>query len=97
MESKMKKDFQKAVKMFRESTEYHGEHPKAMMTAQQMRKGTATINCGRAEFGEELAPKVIKFPAFVEWCETYGIKTVEIEIAKEASYMKPQYQIRVTY
>ena len=93
----MKKDFQKAVKAFRDGSEYHGEYPKAMMTAQQMRKGTATINCGRAEFGEELAPKVLAFQGFVDWCVAYGVKTVQVEIAKEASYMKPQYQIRVTY
>ena len=93
----MKKDFQKAVKAFRDGSDYHGEYPKAMMTSQQMRKGTATINCGRAEFGKELAPKVVAHKGFVDWCVAYGIKTVEIEIAKEASYMKPQYQIRVTY
>ena len=93
----MKKDFQKAVKAFRDGSEYHGEYPKAMMTKQQMYKGTATINCGRAEFGKELAPKVVASEAFVAWCVAYGIKTVQVEIAKEASYMKPQYQIRVTY
>ena len=93
----MKKDFQKAVKMFREEHGYNGEYPKAMMTAQQMRKGTATINCGRAEFGQNLAPQVKEFAPFIEWCKTYGIKTADIEIAREASYMKPQYQIRVTY
>ena len=93
----MKKDFQKAVKAFRDGTDYHGEYPKAMMTKQQMYKGTATINCGRAEFGQELAPKVLASEAFVAWCKEYGIKSAEIEIAREASYMKPQYQIRVTY
>jgi hypothetical protein len=93
----MKKDFQKAVKTFRDGSDYHGEYPKAMMTAQQMYKRTATINCGRAEFGEELAPKVLAHKDFVDWCVAYGIKTVKVEIAKEASYMKPQYQIRVTY
>ena len=93
----MKKDFQKAVKAFRDSTEYHGEYPKAMMTAYQMRLGTATINCGRAEFGQELAPKVLASEAFKAWCAAYGIKSAEIEIAREASYMKPQYQIRIRY
>ena len=108
--SNMKKDFQKAVKAYRDTlpdvtwylggdrTEQHRpEIPKAMMTAQQMRKGTATINCGRGEYGKALAPKVAESEQFVAWCEAYGIKTVQIEIAKEPSYMKPQYQIRVTY
>ena len=108
--SDMKKDFQKAVKAYRDTlpdiTHYFGggrteigrpELPKAMMTAQQMRKGTATINCGRGDYGKALAPKVVASEQFVAWCEAYGIKTVQIEIAKEASYMKPQYQIRVTY
>jgi len=93
----MKKDFQKAVKAFRDGSKYHGEYPKAMMTAQQMRKGTATINCGRADFGKELAPQVLASEPFVAWCVAYNIKTVQVEIIKEASYMKPQYQIRVTY
>jgi predicted outer membrane repeat protein len=48
----MKKDFQKAVKAFRDGSKYHGEYPKAMMTAQQMRKGTATINGGTINANE---------------------------------------------
>lgn len=93
----MKKELQKLVKAFRDGQETPSEFPKAMMTAQQMRKGTATINCGRAERGETRAPLMKEYPPFIEWCEAFGIKTVEIEVAREASYMKPQYQIRVTY
>lgn len=93
----MKKELQKLVKAFRDGQEVPSEYPKAMMTAQQIAKGTATINCGRAEVGKNRAPKMVAFPPFIEWVEKFGIKSVEVEIAQEASYMKPQYQIRVTY
>lgn len=58
----MKKDFQKAVKAYRDTlpkvTQYYStgevrgvynpEYPKAMFTEQQARKCTATVNCGWA-------------------------------------------------
>ena len=94
---KMQKDFQKAIKAYRDSQEDASSYPKAMMTSQQMCKGTATVNCGRSEIGKNRAPKVMAFPPFVEWCETYWIKSIQIETVQEASYMLPQYQIRVTY
>ena len=93
----MKKDLQKVVKAFRDEQETPSEYPKAMMTAQQMSKGTATINCGRNENGKARSEKMIKYPPFLEWCKTFGVKATEIEVAREASYMLPQYQIRVTY
>lgn len=93
----MKKALQNVCKTFRDTQGESSAFPKAMMTQQQIRLNTATINCGRAEYGEERSAQVMKFAPFLEWCETFGIKTVKVEIAREASYMKPQYQIRVTY
>jgi hypothetical protein len=104
----MKKDFQKVVKAYRDTlpdvtwylsggkTEQHRpEIPKAMMTEQQMRKGTATVNCGFGEQSIERAEAVKDYPPFVAWCKTYGIKTVVIERVKY--YDNFQGQIRVTY
>ena len=93
----MKKELQKVIKAFRDEQKEASAYPKAMMTAQQMRKGTATINCGRSDCGNERSQKVLSYKPFIEWCDANGIKTCEVEIAQEASYMKPQYQIRVTY
>ena len=107
----MKKDLQKAVKMFRDSlpdvTYYYStgevrciskpEYPKAIMTERQMQKGTATINCSYGEKAKETAESVKAFPPFVAWCETYGIKTVTIETVNNPYGSVMQYQIRVTY
>jgi hypothetical protein len=107
----MKKDFQKVVKMFRETlpavTQHYStgevrkvsapEYPKAMMTAQQMRKGTATVNFSTGKRAKENAEAFMNYIPFVAWCETYGIKRIEIETAKNAYGSADQYQIRVTY
>jgi hypothetical protein len=95
----MKKDLQKAIKAFLNAQEKQSEYPKAMMTAQQMRKGTATINCGYDEIGKARAPHVIAFQPFIDWCVAYGIKTVEVESVSGSYSLNcgAQYQIRVTY
>ena len=107
----MKKDFQKVVKMFRDSLpdimgrRWTGENwvrdrpirpefPKAMMTKQQMDKGTATINFGSA-MNEDTIPNAVAFktyPPFVTWCETYGAQVVGIEMNQDN-----RYQLRVTF
>ena len=110
MNSNMKKDFQKVVKMFRDElpkvTQYYStgevrkvaspEYPKAMMTAQQMRKGTATINCDWGDKAKKTAEAFAKYPPFVTWCESYGIKQVITEqVIVGGRYT--QHQIRVMY
>ena len=49
MNSEVKKEFQKVVAHIRaernKSRERKSEYPKAMMTGQQMKKRTATVNC----------------------------------------------------
>lgn len=112
MTSNMKKDFQKVVKMFRESLpDYMGlcynfetrkyeetpcrpEHPKAMMTEQQIRNRTATINCGRKQGkpDEEKAIGMMNYEPFKIWCESYGIKSVNREVNSDNCS-----QIRVTF
>ena len=77
---RMKKDFQKAIGAIRK--EMNSQYPKAMMTGQQMRKNTATVNCGgehRSEqYSVELACQVIDDKRFKEFLTTYNA-TAEIE------------------
>jgi hypothetical protein len=92
----MKKDFQKAIKSIRDGQTVRSEYPKAMMTAQQMRKCTATVNCGSGLNGSKRMAVVAASHYFVEWCITYGVRSVSQEEVANA-YGNPQYQIRVTY
>ena len=108
--SNMKKDFQKVVKMFRDDlpdvTYYYStgeirkiakpEYPKAMMTEQQIRKGTATVNCDYGDNAKEVAEAFKEYPPFVTWCESYGIKRVNVEAVKNGGRYV-QYQVRVIY
>lgn len=60
-----KKEFQKFVKKYRGEGE---EFPKAMMHGSQIRKRTATINCGRKN-SKELAKKIVsssEFDSFIK-------------------------------
>ena len=112
MDNNMKKDFQKVVKMFRDSLPdvealclnfetrkwemmmVRPEHPKAMMTNAQIKNGTATINCGRAngKSNETYAIDMMSFEPFKVWCESYGIKTVKCEVNSDNCR-----QVRVTF
>ena len=104
----MKKDFQKAVKMFRDKLpgltftywengkemEARPEYPKAMMTAQQERKKTATINFGRESKKDNwaAAEAFMEHPAFVAWLEQYAILSARIETSNDHNV-----QIRVNW
>ena len=103
MASNMKKDFQKVVRMFRDTlpdvTNWRNEpcrpeFPKAMMTEQQMRNGTATINLGyKGEEGaKELANKLNAFNPFVTWCESYGATVTAVELNPDR-----RWQIRIRF
>ena len=109
----MKKDFQKVVKMFRDTlpdvmngrwtgngwvydVSARPEYPKAMMTSQQMAKGTATVNIGCGKQAQEEVEDFQKYEPFVAWCESYGIKTITVEHVGNA-YGLTQTQIRVTF
>ena len=109
-----KKDFQKAVKAFRDTLpDYMGlrwtgtdwakekpcrpEYPKAIMTASQIRKGTATINCSYGTGAKELAEKMMNFPQFKEWCEEWGIKKVYIETVPNPYGEVMQIQVRIIF
>lgn len=101
----MKKEFQKAVKAFRDTLpdviwhlsggieELHRpEYPKAMMTASQIRKGTATINCMTGHVDE-----MMNFPQFVAWCKEWGIKKVVTEVVKYPYGSGTMKQIRIYF
>ena len=99
----MKKDFQKVVRMYRDTlpdvTNWRNEpcrpeFPKAMMTEQQIRKGTATVNLGYAkeERARELFNGLTAFAPFVVWCESYGATVTGLELNPDGRY---QVRIRV--
>ena len=106
----MKKGFQKAVKAFRDTlpdvtwylsggrTELHRpEYPKAMMTAAQIRKGTATINCSYGDKAKGIAESLINFPQFKAWCDEWDIKKVFIETVPNPYGEVMQIQIRIIF
>lgn len=103
----MKNDFQKVVKMFRDNlpkvTEYYStgevrkisspEYPKAMMTDQQMRKNTATINFGwNSEKALDKLETFKKYEPFVIWCESYKVKNIGVELNSDN-----RYQLRINF
>ena len=106
----MKKDFQKAVKAFRDTLpdviwhlsggreELHRpEYPKAMMTSSQIRKGTATINCSYGDKAKETAESLINFPQFKAWCDEWDVKKVFIETVPNPYGEVMQIQIRIIF
>lgn len=95
----MKKEFSKIITAIRnergEETRRNLSFPKAMMTAAQMEKHTATVNCGgewgTAESTKAIAEVVMNDERFVAFLEKYkATATVEINNFKT-------YQIRITY
>ncbi len=106
MNSKMKKDFQKIVKAFRDALpDEHFIHymtkqectcrpelPKAMMTQQQERNRTATANFGKTANAAANAERFLASDTFASWCTEYGINRAYIEINSDKCY-----QVRVNY
>ena len=104
--SKIKKDLQKTVKSIRDELNaakgeagkkrcLANEIPKAMMTAAQMEKGTATVNCGAGWFNAtqtgDLASKVYNSPYFKEFL-TRANATAKIEsVAGSAGQVRIYY------
>lgn len=66
-----KKLFQKMVKSLRKEGE---EFPKAMMFGSQIRKRTATINCGRRNKSNEIAKRVVGSEEFIEFVEENNVR-----------------------
>lgn len=101
----MKKDFQKLVKHYRDQKPdvmgynwrtgkrdlpCRPELPKAMMTEQQIRNRTATINFGREGLTE--AQRFTSYEPFTAWCQAFGIEHTAVEINPDG-----KFQIRVTW
>ena len=94
---RFKKEFQKAVKAYRDTLpnvtryasaggtrEVRPEYPKAMLTARQAEKRTATINfgCWAREYEDKLSKRVEDFKEFLpfqDWCAQYGVKLAGVE------------------
>lgn len=88
-----KKEFQKVIATIR--NEGNSGFPKAMMTRQQMVKGTATVNCGgewrTKEYTETLSAAIMKDTRFQSLIEKYNA-TAEVELNTFGTY-----QIRINY
>lgn len=87
----MKKDFQKVIGKIRKELGA-GEYPKAMMTAQQQAKNTATVNCWGSK---ERADAVIKHPLFTDFLKRYGA-IAQLE-QKDEGWSYPIHHIRIRY
>lgn len=74
----IKKEFAKVIGKIRKEND--DAFPKAMMTGQQVAKGTATVNCGgewrSADYSMGLAMKVNADPRFQEFLTKYGAMAV---------------------
>lgn len=100
----IKKDFQKTVKAIRDrmnaGKEYKSEYPKAMMTGQQMKKRTATINCGyglwyTANERKERAINVMNAPEFDSFLARWNADA-DIE-EKDNGERYTTIQVRIKY
>lgn len=91
---KTKKDFQKVIGAIRKEAGT-GSFPKPMMTAAQMMKNEATVNCGgewsTAEKTLERANKVMQDSRFVAFLEAHNAKA-----GLELNNFKT-YQIRIHF
>jgi hypothetical protein len=86
----LKKDLQKTVKKFRDAlpdrVDWYGrpcrpEYPKAMLTGQQLAKGTATINFGHnCEANHTKLADFASSDEFKAFCEKHGVKVGAKEI-----------------
>ena len=93
-----KKDLQKAIKAIRDTytiiTGEKQEYPKAMMTGQQEEKNTATVNCGRRPWVQDvdqIANIVMNDPLFKAFLAQYKA-TANFEINSEGNK-----QIRINF
>lgn len=86
----LKKDLQKTVKKYRDTlpdlTDWYGRtvrpaYPKAMLTGQQMEKGTATINFGHnCEANHNKLAAFASSDEFKAFCEKHSVKVGPTEI-----------------
>ena len=89
----MKKDLQKLAKVRRDAKGSGHDHPKAMMTSQQMFNSTATVN-----FGSARGPALNEANAFLasadvqKFCEVYGVWSTAVELNFDN-----RYQVRFLY
>ena len=103
----IKKELQKVVKSFRDALpdvtytdrngelhSYRSDWPKAMMTNQQIAKGTATVNFGCANSDRPLAnaENFQKYEPFIKWCESFGVKVAGMELNNDN-----RWQLRVLF
>lgn len=66
-----KKEFQKMVKSLRKEGE---EFPKAMMFGSQIRKRTATINCGKTSRSSDVVERILTSSEFDDFVKEQNVK-----------------------
>lgn len=93
--AEVKKEFQKVVATIRKELNAEAgkayEYPKAMMTGQQMRKNTATVNCGHSF---TRPAKVFEHPAFKAFLQKHNA-AASTELVGPKDYT--QYQLRLCF
>lgn len=92
----VKKEFQKIVgKVRKELNTKYGtsyEYPKAMMTGQQIKKRTATINCSRSQ---RMACEVINHPAVIAFLRSNNA-AAKLEQVQDGGW-GTQHQVRIYF
>jgi len=94
MNNEVKKEFQKVVARIRaernKSRERKSEYPKAMMTGQQIKKRTATVNCCG---NKTLAAEVAAHPDFIAFLRKHNATARLEEVSFGSSYTQQQVRI----
>lgn len=92
--AEVKKEFQKVIAAIRKELNTEAgkdyEYPKAMMTAAQRKKDTATVNCGGSFTRRD---RVMAHPAFIAFCEKHNA-TAEAERITYGTYTQHQLRLR---
>lgn len=93
-----KKDFQKAIATIRndlnKERQFGRNYPKAMMTAQQERKNTATVNCA---ISKSNLSAVLEHSAFAEFLSKHPAE-VRVESNRISGYTdKYEYHVRLIF
>lgn len=91
----VKKEFQKVVATIRKELNAEAgkvyDYPKAMMTAAQRKKDTATVNCGHSF---TRPAKVLQHPAFIAFLRKFNA-TAKTEQTGPKDFI--QYQVRLYF
>lgn len=93
--AEIKKEFQKVIATIRKELNKAAgcafDYPKAMMTGQQMRKNTATVNCGHSFTRRN---QVLQHPAFMAFCKKYNAVATAEQVGVSPGTVQHQARLR---